>query len=112
MVLVKYIDGYDKQYAIGYDGNVYSFKNGKVKVLVAQHSNGKIQTVVRLCYNGTPKTVCVQRLLAIAFIPNPTSKAHCHIKDKNESNNDIENIQWGDTSSRSRKMKCTYPSPK
>jgi len=49
---------------------------------------------VALFKNGKGKHVEVQRLVAIAFIPNPDNKPEVNHIDGNKKNNKVENLEW------------------
>lgn len=43
---------------------------------------------------GKKKLVCIHRLVAIQFIPNPNNLEIVHHIDENKLNNDVLNLQW------------------
>lgn len=49
---------------------------------------------VELCINNNRYTVGVHRLVALAFIPNPENKPEVNHKDRNRSNNNVDNLEW------------------
>lgn len=49
---------------------------------------------VTLCGKEGQKTVCIHRLVAIAFIPNPEGKPTVNHKDECKTNNNVENLEW------------------
>lgn len=51
---------------------------------------------VTLCRNGLSKMFRVNRLVAIAFIPNPKNLPMVNHKDETRDNNRVENLEWCD----------------
>lgn len=96
---------------VGYEGYYEVSRYGDVSSLdrVIIHSNGRKQfvkghtlkpcdvngyLVVGLCKDGYQKTVCVHRLVAEAFIPNPDHLPQVDHLDCNKKNNDVSNLEW------------------
>lgn len=50
----------------------------------------------KLCRNGVYKTRRVHRLVAEAFIPNPSHLSDVNHKDSNRENNRVDNLEWLD----------------
>ena len=50
--------------------------------------------IVTLCHEGIRKNKRVHRLLAEAFIDNPSDKAHVNHIDGNKLNNALSNLEW------------------
>lgn len=44
--------------------------------------------------NNQQRVVCIHRLVAIAFIPNPNDYPEVNHKDENPSNNRVDNLEW------------------
>lgn len=90
--MLKDIAGYEGLYKIGRDGVVV--KRDGTRLLGSVNSYG--YRVVSLTKNGKKKDHKVHRLLAKAFIPNPSpGDFNCvnHI-DGNKLNNSLENLEW------------------
>lgn len=86
------IEGYDGYY-ISQNGEVASIKSGKWKLMKLQ-KNIDGYYVVGLHNNNKCKIVRVNRLVAIAFIPNPKKLPYVDHIDKNINNNNISNLRW------------------
>lgn len=69
----------------------YSFIKGKILKL---DNNDKDYFQVGLTKEGKRKTFLVHRLVASAFIPNPTLKRTVNHKDCNKLNNEFTNLEW------------------
>jgi len=92
----KDVIGYEDCYMVSNFGRIKSLvrKNvtkEKVMVLII-NKDGYIH--VPLSVNGKYKTGKVQRMVALAFIPNPENKRTVNHKDGNRSNNSVENLEW------------------
>lgn len=80
-------------YSIDTNGNVYRHvKYGKVLKKPSMEPNGYMR--IRLCKDGTPKTLLVHRLVAETFLPNPLDLPQVHHKDNNRQNNRLDNLEW------------------
>ena len=66
------------------------------KKLRATPLNGYGYPQVSLFKNGKLYLMRVHRLVAIAFIPNPTNLPCINHKDENKTNNAVENLEWCD----------------
>ena len=66
------------------------------KILSQSHDHKNYKRVI-LCIDGGIKLRLVHRLVAEAFIPNPNNYPIINHKDKNPSNNCMDNLEW-----------CTY----
>ena len=92
-MLEKYKDiiGYEGLYKVSNLGNVYSIKS---KRLLKLGTDSKGRKNVVLYNNGNAYNVRVHRLVAKAFIPNPSSLPMINHKDENPSNNIVSNLEW------------------
>ena len=92
--------GYEGSYEVSDNGQVRSLdrvscgRNQKGKVL-SQHSHHKTRyrTVV-LSKEGKSFCVQVHRLVAKAFIPNPSNKPMVNHRDLSRANNRVSNLEW------------------
>lgn len=101
----KDICGYEGMYQISNLGNVKSLtritynKDGKIanrleeKVMKLNSTfGGYLQVSLRK--NGTRKNVRVHRLVAEYFIPNPDNKPEVNHKNRDVSDNSVDNLEW------------------
>lgn len=96
----RYIDGFNKKYMIGDLGDVLEnawigYNNHtSIKRLLPQRTDKDGYCLVNLQYNHMRKTYRVHRLVAKAFIPNPSNKPTVNHKDEIKSNNTVNNLEW------------------
>lgn len=103
------VKGYEGLYEVSNIGNVRSIKRKKVitntlgsfersyggrlvKPFVAH--NGYMR--VSLCKDGKERKFPVHRLVAQAFIPNPSHLDQINHIDENKKNNNVNNLEWCD----------------
>lgn len=86
----KKIDGYDN-YWISNTGQVKS----KFTILKTEVTD-KGYLRVDLCKDGKRKHFRVHRLVAIAFLDNPSGYDQVNHKDENPANNSVDNLEWCD----------------
>lgn len=89
--LWKPIAGYEKEYLISTSGKVFSMKTSKI---IKYDKTAKGYPRVELWHNNQRKRVCIHRLVADTFIPNPENKTQINHKDGNKNNYSIENLEW------------------
>ena len=85
------IENYEGLYQISSFGRVYSVRRGKF--LKPKKCNGKYLQV-GLRKNGKQKWYLVHRLVASAFLENPSNLQDVNHRDENPSNNRVENLEW------------------
>ena len=97
----KDVDGYEGLYQVSNYGNVKSVKregkNGRNyggNVLKPSLNKSCGYLTVGLSSGGFTKTFLLHRLVAEAFIPNPSSKKEINHIDGNKHNNHISNLEW------------------
>lgn len=102
------INGYEGLYEVSDWGNVRSLDHTVIQRnfkgrYVETHYKGKILTHGRgrknymrmtLCKNNVTERKWLHRLVAEAFIPNPSNKPFIDHRDGNPQNNNVENLQW------------------
>lgn len=84
------IEEIETDYLIYDDGRVYSLKTKKF--LNGDKSSGYLRYL--LCVNGKKYRMTAHRLVAEAFIPNPSNLPIVDHKDKDRLNNSVDNLQW------------------
>ena len=90
----KDVSGYDVVYQISNLGRLKRvFKNGAEHFLVGvRDKDGYVKVILSKSQNK--KHFRLHRLVAEAFIPNPTDKPVVNHKDKNTQNNKVTNLEW------------------
>lgn len=76
------------------DGYSYSWKEKILKP--TRLPNGYVR--VCLYKDKSRKFLCVHRLVAIAFLPNPENKPQVNHKNGNREDNRLENLEWATSS--------------
>lgn len=89
----KDVKGYEGQYQVSNLGHVRSLKFGKVRFLKPRRRKDGYLTV-NLCRNSKERNVRIHRLVAEAFIPNPSNFPVINHKDENRTNNVVDNLEW------------------
>ena len=80
------------EYEVSTLGNVRNKRSGRVLSPRVQ-SNGRYM-FVSLWKNNKEKHFRVHRLVATAFISNPENKSQVNHKDKDTTNNHVDNLEW------------------
>ena len=90
----KPIPGYEGLYEVSNYGRVRSFKwssNGKI---LSPGKDGSGYLFVTLCKDGKTKLRKMHRLVAEAFIPNPSNFPQVNHMDECKENNYFGNLEW------------------
>jgi len=72
------------------NGTTRSYPRRKLK----QYENSSGYMRVHLCKDGSSKMVLVHRIVAMAFVDNPSSKPFVNHLDENKQNNRADNLEW------------------
>jgi len=89
----KSIIGYEGLYEVSTTGKVRSLRTGRPLRAGCNEQRGGRQ-VVTLWKNGASKNKYISRLVAHAFISNPSRKPLVDHIDRNPRNNHVSNLRW------------------
>ena len=104
----KDIDGFEGLYKVSSHGSVKRLGRNERKL---KPRMCKGYETVCLCKNGIRHNRRLNRLVAIAFIPNPENKPEVNHKDGNKRNNTVSNLEWCTASENQRHARSTGLSP-
>lgn len=90
---IKDIKGYNGGYKVDKDGNIWSFKYKKPRILATWLGSSPYKQV-QLCLNNKVQKYLVHRLVAEAYLENPNNLPVVHHKDGNTFNNKVSNLEW------------------
>ena len=92
----KWVEGYEGYYKVSNYGRVKTFPhNPRKKVQILKPvltSQGYLRISLRKKDND--KTIRINRLVALTFIPNPENKTEVNHIDGDKFNNCVENLEW------------------
>ena len=88
------VPGYEGLYEVSNLGRVRNIKTGRI-LRPLKHAGGYLQ--VALYKNGTVRTSLINRLVALAFLPNPQNLPQINHKDEDKTNNTVDNLEWCDS---------------
>lgn len=96
----KPIPGYEDRYLASSLGRIKSFPSRSRSNPTVLKMNLKPSGYynVLLCKNGKAKTWRVHRLIAMAFLPNPSKLPQVNHKNGIKTDNRIENLEWSSAS--------------
>jgi hypothetical protein len=96
--------GYEDYYEVSNMGRIRSLRRtiytkdrktkNKPSVILDPKPNPYGYKIVSIRVNNIRKCIMVHRLVAMAFIKNEHSKPFVNHKDRNRSNNHVENLEW------------------
>lgn len=96
--MLKDIAGYEGKYGVSEDGNVWTLNppGGTGPRILKPFVNTGGYLRVNLCSGGKAEHRYVHRLVAEAFLPNPSGLNVVNHKDANPQNNAADNLEWCD----------------
>lgn len=83
-----------EDYLVSEDGNIYSNKYGKQRLMKQNVSKKDGYVRIKLYKNNVKKTFLLHRVIADSFIPNPDNKKEVNHKDGDKLNNSVDNLEW------------------
>lgn len=89
------IKDYEGLYQVSNTGEVRSSITGKI---LKQEKTNRGYLLTNLYKNGKRKKLLVHRLVAEAFIPNPSNLPQVNHKSENKQDNRVENLEFCDSS--------------
>ena len=89
----KDVTDYEGLYQVSDLGHVRSLKCGKVRLL-KPGTDGRGYFQIKFSRDGKTKEFPIHRLVAEAFIPNPSNFPVINHKDENPANNAVNNLEW------------------
>lgn len=83
------VPGYEGLYQVSNLGRVKNRNNQELKPMLRGN-----YLSVNLWKDGIDRHYNIHRLVAVCFIPNPQNDPVVNHKDKNTSNNSVDNLEW------------------
>ena len=113
----KDIPGYEGSYQVSNAGRVKSLPKTRgrgigypVDEKIIRHSvNSRGYCNVVLCKDGKTKTFLLHRLVADGFVDNPSNLPEVDHKDRNKTNNSVNNLRWVTVSENNLNRKNGFP---
>ena len=90
------VPGYENHYEVSNTGKVKSLKYKKHRIMSYSMVGrpGNEYPSVTLTLNNIHKRFYIHKLVAMTFLPNPECKPQVNHKDRNKTNNHVENLEW------------------
>lgn len=85
------VSGYENLYQVSSLGRVRSCKSGRILKL---RETNKGYFRAHLSKDGHAKDYSIHKLVATAFLPNPSCLNQVNHIDENKANNHVSNLQW------------------
>lgn len=89
------------------DGRVWSVLNGAARRLKTHVHKKSGRHYVNVTANGVTRSILVNRLVALVFLPNPEKLPEVNHKDGDKGNNDLSNLEWASRSKNERHAQAT-----
>ena len=92
--IFKWVEGFEKRYAVSPEGVVLSFCGNKIRKITPYRSGKGYEKVTLIDAKGKPVKLFVHRLVATAFIPVVEGKPYVNHIDGIKNNNNANNLEW------------------
>lgn len=103
MISWRDVPGYEGLYQVSDSGLVLGLpKRTSSGRIIKPHQNADGYLTVCLSKDNQKTTFRVNRLVALAFIPNPDYKLEVNHKDGDKKNNNVSNLEWCNRSENER----------
>ena len=86
----KDIENYEGLYQISNKGRVRNSRSGRILIQKIKNTDSNSYRLIVLSKNNVKKCHYIHRLVAKAFLPNPTNLPCVNHKDENGENNNVE----------------------